>query len=57
MNPKKPYNTLPKLLSKFNITPEIGLKCGDARAALGGIKRSYKYHSKSCRLDQQYSFA
>lgn len=38
MNPKKPYNTLPKLPPKFKITSEIGLKCGDARAALAELK-------------------
>ena len=38
MNPKKPYNALPKLPPKFQITPEIGLKCGDARAALAELK-------------------
>ena len=38
MNPKKPYNTLPKLSPKFQVTPEIGLRCGDARAALAELK-------------------
>ena len=38
MNSKIPHNSLPKLPSEFQITPEIGLKCGDARAALAELK-------------------
>ncbi|MDE0151872.1 MAG: Fic family protein [Bdellovibrionales bacterium] len=38
MNPRKPYNNLPKLPPKLKITSEIGLKCSDARAALAELK-------------------
>lgn len=32
MNSEKPYNFLPMLPPEFEITSEIGLKCGDTRA-------------------------
>ena len=39
MNSIKPYNSLPTLPPpQFKVTSEIGLKCGDARAALAELK-------------------
>lgn len=39
MHSEKPYNSLPTLPPpQFKATPEIGLKCGDARAALAELK-------------------
>ena len=38
MNPEKPHNSLPILPPQFKINSEIGLKCGDARAALAELK-------------------
>ena len=45
MYSEKPYNSLPILPPQFEVNSEIGLKCGDARAALAEFKRSYKYYS------------
>ena len=38
MNPEEPYNSLPKLPPQFEVDSEIGLKCGNARAALAELK-------------------
>ena len=38
MDQETPYNDLPTLPTDLQITPEVGLKCGNARAALAELK-------------------
>ena len=38
MDQKVPYNNLPTLPSDFQVNAKIGLKCGNARAALAELK-------------------